>query len=402
MSTPKKIVFVVDTLAQHGAERYLYEILKAMDRSKFECSVFCTYPLNETNNYYAPLISELGIEIDTLDFGELYPNVTSKTKQKLLNSLTYRRLNLMGRKDEIRKRSEAELHKKLEGYDLISILKIEVFNRFPNVFASYENSIIHLLSWGIQYLENPYSSLPNRPYRFVTMIESQKEHVLESNFEHISDPQFDFFQFPLLLDLSNRQNTYTAKTEQPIVGVFSRINYDQPTVMFLFAFQLLLKRMPNAKMYFYGKAVSEQFLQFYRQTAEVLGIAHALEFKGHVPDLKTSIVNDQISMGWMNIGNSTLGYSSIEISSYGLPVTFFNIEPHDPSKIDERLNVFVDLEDFAEHAYTVLSDSQRLKTVSEKMHDFIQSTHDSKKNIGKLEDYFLRALEAMPSAPKTT
>lgn len=392
MDQAKKILFVVDTLAQHGAERYLYEILKAIDRTKFECSVICTYPLDDTNNYYVPLISDLGIEITDFQFGDLHPGVDSKIKRKALNSLSYRWMNFTGRKGEIKKRSEAELHKKLDGFDLISILKIEVLNRFPEVFASYSNSVIHLLSLDIQYLENPYLNLPDRPYRFVTMIESQKEHVCGTAFNNITEPNFDFFQFPLILDLSDRKNNYKSTAENPIIGIFSRINYDQPTIMFLFAFQLLLKRIPKAKMYFYGKAITDQFLQFYTQTAQILGISHALEFKGHVPDLKTSIETDKITMGWMNIGNSTLGYSSIEISSYGLPVTFFNIDKHDPSKIDERLNVFNDLESFAECSYEVVSSQDRLQVESEKIHDFIQTKHNAKKNIRALEDYFLQSM----------
>ena len=393
MGQTKKILFVVDTLAQHGAERYLYEILKAIDHSKFECSVLCTYPLNDSNNHYVPLISDLGIEISAFALGDLHPTVDSKFKRKLLNSLSYNWMNITGRKADIKKRSEAELHKKLEGFDLISILKIEVFNRFSNVFAAFPNSVIHLLSWGIQYLENPYSNLPDRPYRFITMIESQEDHVRETEFKHITKPNFDFFQFPLLLDLSDRKNTYKVVDQDPIIGVFSRINVDQPTIMFLFAFQLLLKRIPNAKMHFYGKAGSDQHLQFYEQTAEILGISHALKFKGHVPDLKTAIETDNITMGWMNIGNSTLGYSSIEISSCGLPVTFFNIEKHDPSKIDERLNVFNDLESFAEHSCKVVSNPDRLQSESEKIVDFIQTKHSAKKNIQALEEYFLQSMQ---------
>jgi glycosyltransferase involved in cell wall biosynthesis len=394
MAELKKILFVVDTLAQHGAERYLYEILKAIDRSKFECSVLCTYPLTDSNNYYAPLISDLGIKINTFEFGELYPSVTSTWKRKLLNSITYRWLNLTGKKKELKERAESELHKKLEGFELISILKIEVFNRFPQVFARYPNIVIHLLSWGIQYLKNPYENLPDRPYRFVTMIESQKEHVLETQFKTITNPKFDFFGFPLILDLNGRENNYVASTENPIIGVFSRINYDQPTIMFLFAFQLLLKRIPTAKMHFYGKAISDEHLQFYHQTAEILGISHALTFKGHVPDLQRAISDDQITMGWMNIGNSTLGYSSIEIASFGLPVTFFNIDKHDPLKIDARLNVFNDLEAFVEHSAAVLFETNKLKLESQKTHEFIQSKHSSSLNINELEMYLIESMRS--------
>ena len=391
MPDQKKIVFVVDTLAQHGAERYLYEILKAIDRSKFDCSVLCTYPLTDANNHYEQSILALDIPISTFELGELYPNVRSNVKRKLYNALTYRWLGITGRKEEIQKRSEAALHQQLIGYDLISILKIEVFNRFPAIFASYPNLVIHLLSWGIQYLKNPYENLPNRPYRFVTMIDSQRDDVLETNFSLISEPTFDFYAFPLLLDLTGRENNYTPKTENPIIGVFSRINYDQPTIMFLFAFHLLLKRLPTVKMYFYGKAVSEEYLQFYRQTAEILGISHAIVFKGHVSDLKKSIDQDEISMGWMNIGNSTLGYSSIEISSMGLPVAFFNIDKHDPTKIDDRLAVFNDMEAFAEHSHQVIVDAERLTEESDKLFDFIQTNHNAEIIISQLEDYYLRS-----------
>ncbi|MCH2223363.1 MAG: hypothetical protein MK066_01245 [Crocinitomicaceae bacterium] len=389
MTEKKNIVFVVDTLAQHGAERYLFEILKAIDKNKFNPTVLCTYPLNESNNYYEAQIYALGIPIETYSHGELYSEIEHLGKRRLLNAFTYRSQTMLGRKKQLNQRIENVLREKLLGYDIISILKIETFNRFPKIFAEFPNTIIHLLSWGIQYMENPYESLPNRSYQFVTMIESQQDHVKETSFKHISSPDFKFFNFPLILDLENRKNTYEPNVETPIIGVFSRINFDQPTIMFLFAFHSLLKRLPNAKLYFYGKYLEQSIYDFYLQTTKVLGIEKSLHFKGHVPNLQETIIKDEITMGWMNIGNSTLGYSSIEIASFGLPMTFFNIEKHDPSKIDDRLSVFNDMESFVEHSFEVISNEDKIKAESNKTHDFIISNHSAKKRIGELENLLL-------------
>ena len=321
--------------------------------------------------------------------GELYPEVENKGKRRLLNSFTYRSQVLLGRRNQLNEKVEGILKNKLAKFDIISILKIETFNRFPSLFSSFPNIVIHLLSWGIQYLENPYTALPNRAYRFVTMIESQRNHVEETSFKNISSPEFEFFNFPLILDLKERNNTYSANTKDPIVAVFSRINFDQPTIMFLFAFHLLLKRMPTAKMYFYGKYHDETVYNFYMQTAKVLGIEKALHFKGHVPDIQATIASENISMGWMNIGNSTLGYSSIEISSFGLPVTFFNIEKHDPALIDDRLFVFNEMDSFVEHTFETLSNAEKLTEQSQKLHNFITSNHDASQRIEVLENFLL-------------
>ena len=180
--------------------------------------------------------------------------------------------------------------------------KIEVYNKFPDVFSRFDNIILHLLSLGIQYPENLYVKLPDRDYKFITMSKDQKEDVQQTKFEQHSKI-FRIFQLSLILDFNERSNIYKVpETEKVVVAVFSRLNFDQPTSMFLFAFHLLKKRVPKAKLFLYGKQNDEKYSGLLKQTSKILGIEADVVFKGHTLNIKKTIEQDQIALGWMNIG----------------------------------------------------------------------------------------------------
>lgn len=390
MADKKKILFVVDTLTQHGAERYLYEILKAIDKNKYECTVFCTYPLTSENDYYVPLIKDLNISIISFSYGELYGDISNTLLRKLLNSLTYRYFTLFGQKNKLKRKADACLAKQLEGYDIISILKIEVFNRFPEIFSKKDNIIVHLLSWGIQYHNSPYDCLPPRKYKFVTMYEDQKDDVYNTKYKtNLSKDLFSFFNFPLILDLSDRVNIYNEKnTTSFIVAVFSRLNFDQPTSMFLYAFHLLKKQIPQAKLFLYGKRTDPTYEGLLRQTAKILGIHDSLVFKGHTNNIEETIIQDNVSLGWMNIGQTTMGYSSIEISSLGLPVVFFNIGEKSDCYKNIDISVHDDLELFVEESVKLINDSLLLLDKSKLIVNYIKKLHDVQSRISQLELFY--------------
>ena len=386
-------MFVVDTLAQHGAERYLYEIVKSIDKERFESSILCTYPLTVENNFYHQPLLDLGAKVTDFKFGELFEGDSSILLKKVKTSLTYRMANLTGKKEELTRKCEQELESKFKGFDIISVLKIEVFNRFPRVFSKLNNLTVHLLSWGIQYYENPYLKLPDRDYKFVTLYEDQKEDVLHTEFEQLSkERRLEFFNFPLILDFKERFNIYKVpKTDELVVAVFSRLNFDQPTSMFLYAFHLLKKRVPKAKLFLYGKQ-NEKYSGLLKQTSQILGIEADVVFKGHTVNIKKTIEQDQISLGWMNIGQTTMGYSSIEISSYGLPVVFFNIGEKAEFYKNHTISVHDDLEDFVVESSNLLGNSDSLLAKSLKMSQYVKQLYSSEKRIGELEDFYLKGL----------
>ena len=381
------ITFVVDTLAQHGAERYLFEILKAINKKTFSCSVLSTYPLNDSNNYYLEPINKLGINVSTYSHGVLFNTVKNKSLKRILNALLFRYYSYTFQKTKLNKRYKNELFKQIQDSDIVSILKIEVYNRFSDTFSRFDNLYLHLLSVPWQYNNSPFSKLKNRKYKFILMDHTQKDHVLSTEPVKLKLSKSRFDYLPLPFDLKNRKNLYKPNTKA-IIGVFSRIHYDQPTIMFLFAFHMLLKRIPHAKMYFYGKKCDDKLWDLYSSTSKNLGIQDALFFKGHANNLKDEILDKNISFGWMNSGNDTIGYSSIEIANIGLPISFFNVDTKINNQENKKTRSFTDLEDFVKHTFNTLQNQTELAVESNNIFNYIKEKHDAKKNIKILENYY--------------
>jgi len=59
----KKILYVIGQLALGGAERQLFELIKRIDKSRFEISVVC---LSAETEPYKIWLEKLGIEVKTL------------------------------------------------------------------------------------------------------------------------------------------------------------------------------------------------------------------------------------------------------------------------------------------------------------------------------------------------
>ena len=109
MSKKISICFVVDTLVQHGAEKYLFEILKAIDKTRFECKVLCVCPLTELNSYYSPLIENLGVEVLEFEYKNLFNDEPNEFLRKIKNSFSYRFIDRFIKRDYVKNKADNDL-----------------------------------------------------------------------------------------------------------------------------------------------------------------------------------------------------------------------------------------------------------------------------------------------------
>jgi glycosyltransferase involved in cell wall biosynthesis len=116
--------------------------------------------------------------------------------------------------------------------------------------------------------------------------------------------------------------TPTAKFEEPTVVYFGGFrNYKRADIA-LKAFELLMKRLPNAKMLLIGTGPTMQFVQ---SLVEGSPARHAISFLGRVPRTKLAQL---IAGSWVNVHTAVhegWGLSILEASASGTPTVAFDV-----------------------------------------------------------------------------
>lgn len=375
MDNRRKICFVVDTLTNHGAERYLYEVLKVLDKTALRCTVYCLRALEPSQKHYVQPILDLGVEI--VEYREdLYPQVSSPPIKKILTSYAYR----IKPKNHV---SETVFRQKLaflEGFDVVSIIKWEVYTQHRELFDALPEKNIHVLSGLAQYGENPYGELPRAKTRFVVMYAEQEAEILQGR---PKGNLYTFRRIPLLIDTAPLANRYNPSADVFTLAVFSRINMDQPTIFFLFVAHLLKKRGHRFRLCFYGKQSDPSFFAYYQNTCRQLDVEHEVLFMGHTFDIGGEIEKHGLGIGLMNCLGHFIGYSSIEIRCQGLPVLFYNVAPElkNPGAFDS-------IEAMADRLEQYIADPEALSAFARESFAKAQSIYDIGAHVPEINRFF--------------
>lgn len=387
----KTLVFVVDTLANHGAERYLYEILKTLDKELFDCTVYSIRNLSGFELHYLKLIEDLGIRV-IIEKNEIFRNIKFVFFRRLLSTLAYRFVSVI-RKNYVKQKLQDEKFKLLSSYDLVAVIKWEVYLSNRLVFDDLPKKIIHILSLESQYSETPFTAPPKKPTTFVLMSASENKNVFPQlqQDKYCEDYKFNFL--PLLIDKIPSTSFYNPCNNEFRIGIFSRISQDQPTLFILYLLHYLKYNKIEVKVYFYGKSYSQSFLQFYIQTAKNLRVNDLIEFKGHTFNINESIKNDGLSLGVMNSASAFIGYSSIELICAGLPILFFNIDYTDFDSLEENVVVGLhnSLESLLNELIELYKNPQSLNQHAAKQKEYVEKHHLSFKHKDFLNKLFLES-----------
>jgi len=208
-------------------------------------------------------------------------------------------------------------------YDVVSIIKWEVYKSKNVLFDKILHKKIHILSTLIQYQTNPYLNLPTTKTDFILMHPEQQNQILKNTLDY---SKYKFYHIPLIIENKNWENKYNPSSDGILkLGIFARINPDQPTIFSLFIVHELKSRNIPVMLYFFGRVYNEDFFKYYQKTIEILKIKDQVKFIGHTEDLGQAIKDNNLDLGIMSSLNNLVGYSSIELQSHGLPVLFYNI-----------------------------------------------------------------------------
>lgn len=378
----KSVIFVVDTLAQHGAERYLYELSKILVRNNFKVDVYSISYLDEKASYYVDVLREIGVKVYLYNYLP-FPNIKNLIFRRVVNTASYR-VSFLFNKKFIQNKLDYNFFDFLNSYDIVSIIKWEVYIQKRRIFDSISHKKIHLMSGLNQYTEFPYSELPKNKTNLVLMYSEQKEEFFQNK---TIDNIFKLDVIPLIIDNEKWENVYNPKDDNVLrLGVFSRIHPDQPTIFFLFVIHELKNRGMNIELYFFGRYYDELFYKHYLKTVEVLKIDSLVKFVGHVENIPSTINDFNINLGLMNSFNSVVGYSSIELQSSGLPLIFFNVSTSNYVSNDFPiiLNTISDLCNKIEDLW----ENNKLPNLSKKTFLYSKKTYGSKSNEAEVVSIF--------------
>lgn len=374
-----KILFVHSQLVQHGSERYLYELCKALDKDRFEIHVLTRFFLIRDNFYY-PKLLDIGCEIHTklLSLRHLrHPFKYFFNRYKFVRAFLRFLHTLL---------IKIIYYNFFQKFDVIAVIGIETYcDALAPLLDNHKNVIIHHVNHQFQFERNYFDECKQNNIIFSD--DQQRNEILNSK---MSDPICYFLPLPMSFDNYNNIGLTKVFNSNCIrVAVFSRLYKDRPNEPLFRCFSEFRKFNPNSELYFYGDGDSRQYINLLNE----LSILNSVIFCGHSRSISDSIINDNIDILWLVSMGKSISYSSIEISAFGMPMVFWNLNEIDYLKIlsdtNGAINSFNNLNEFIAFNLKISKDVNELSKIGQNIRNYVINYYDINKNIKKLENYYL-------------
>ncbi|EKT4519570.1 glycosyltransferase [Flavobacterium psychrophilum] len=371
-----KVLFVVGSLCRAGAERFAYEIDTALNKKKIQTTIFCLELENEISHnwkerYYDKKHLELGTPIVLKDkFLD-----KKKTFIDRLEGYLYRKLKITKPK-----KPNSDLVAFLNSFDVIHWMG--EYTYIQSIPKNIQNkSLIHIMSARFQD-DTIYKSFDfSNHYNFCSPF--KKEELL---YELNLFKDYNHTFIPLVLKMNNLNNQWKFNHE-PIkkIGIFTRLDRYKPLDPFLYAFHLLLDKMPNCELHIYGNGDPK--------TEGIIGIIERLNikekvfFRGHQDNIVETVFKENLSLSWFQGYNNDrpAGYAGIDICTTGLPLLCWDFHPKPNNIVNTIYPHFKNLNEFVNYTLEILNDKEKAIVLSE--NQFKQTKKD--RNI----DLYIQVLE---------
>lgn len=372
-----RALFVISHLAQGGAERFAYEVLKTIDKTKFDVALLTKRHIRggREGDYYYWKIAELGIPI----------------YRKLPIFLRYLRrhvrplfLPLRGFIETLHRWvSRLFMGDLLDRFDVINVISIENYYLMQPLLEDNERVMVYLMSQAFQYRENPYLDCrPGRRYRFAIC-----DRTMPADYEQAHCKGAETIHVPLSLDMTGRDDLSNwASIEPPYrIAVFMRLNPREHPISGIFRAFARLRADVDAELWVYGRGNPEQF------AAEVdeLRVREKVSFRGHTTSIENSLRDHRPAVIWMTCYDTTLGYASIEVASLGFPMLFWNLGKASTAEIARMTNgairAYSDPEQLAAATLAAVRDADQLRRSGQQLRAYITAMHDIRRYADLLE-----------------
>jgi len=376
-----KILFVVADFFQGGAERYAYEIDKALNKEKYQISILCLNakqnPNPNWNRYYDKKHSELGTEIIYFDDFSVKPQKSIVTRIVRKFSKNYRPAHY--KKDR--------LVAFLSGYDLIHWMGEYTFYKdLPDFIV--RKSFINSMSARFQ---NPdiYKGFDFRyPYNFISSFSGNEYDYEFSQFENIKH-RF----FPLVLSADRKENHWKFEDSSiKKIGIFTRLDKYKPLDPFFYSFQLLLERIPNCELHIFGNGNPET--EGMNRYIRNLNLTDKVFFRGHQQNIVETALNEHLDLSWFQGYNNDrpAGYAGFDICSTGTPLICWDFFEASKKEMNPVYPHYKSLTLFVNKSIEILSNPEMAKALSQSQFEDVKN-RDVYKNIHTLEQIYDEELQ---------
>lgn len=375
------VLFVVGGLCRAGAERFAYEIDSALDKNKIQTTVFCLELENEISGnwkerYYDKKHLELGTPI-------VYKDKFLDKKKTFFNRLEgylYRKFKITNQK-----KPNSDLVDFLNSFDVIHWMG--EYTYIQSVPENIRNkSLIHIMSARFQD-DSIYKSFDfSTHYNFCSPF---KKEELDYELNQFKDYKHTFI--PLVLKIEANENQWKFINE-PIkkIGIFTRLDRYKPLDPFLYAFHLLLDKMPNCELHFFGNGNPKT--EGIMDMIERLNIKEKVFFRGHQDNIVETVFKENLSLSWFQGYNNDrpAGYAGIDICTTGLPLLCWDFHPKPNDVVNTIYPHYKNLNNFVNKSFDVLNNEEAANTLSQNQFEETKKDRNIDLYIQILENEYFR------------
>lgn len=374
----KKILFVVEDFYNAGAERFTYEVNRALNKEEFKIDILCLARKKVISSlwgerYYESKHLELGSEIVYID--------RFVKKEVISNNYLRKILKIVG----VNLKSNVSFNKKifqfLDNYDLIHWMGEYTFIHDSSETIK-KKSLIHSMSAKFQN-PNIYKKFDyNYPYNFISGF--YKDEAEYDDFKEINH-----YFFPLLLKINNKSIQWTyPENKNYKIGIFTRLSSYKPLDPFFYSFKILIEKLPNCTLHIYGNGDPER--EGFIRSLKILGINDKVFFEGHQEDITKTAINENLNLSWFQGYNNDrpAGYAGFDICSVGLPLICWDFVEKQTNPFNQVYPHYKNLTLFVEKTIELLSDKNKAEELSKLQYNDIVENRDIEKYIASLENIY--------------
>ncbi|MBC7845867.1 MAG: hypothetical protein H7Y10_05200 [Flavobacterium sp.] len=376
-----KILFVVADFYQAGAQRFVYEIDKALDRNKFQVEILCLEEISILNKdwngrYYESLHKKIGTKITYID--------NFLEKQPLSLSLRIFRKITRNKFKKAKPKYKSNFSLFFDQFDVIHWMGEYTYIHSLPLYIR-KKSIIYSMCAKFQD-ENLYSHYDfEYPYNFMSGFKP-----IEVEHEYSQFKKINHFFFPLVMKIFQKEKQwFYKKTKVYKIGIFTRLNSYKPLDPFFYSFQLLLEKLPNCELHIYGNGDPEK--EGMIGCLKRLGLQEKVFFRGHQANIIETAITEHINLSWFQGYNNDrpAGYAGLDICSTGTPLICWDFFDKPNDYFNETYPHYKSMTKFVSKSIDVLTNGKAANLLSELQFQDVLITRDVNKHIRELEKEYL-------------